>query len=206
MYSNCSRTFVTAVDVEVIKACLPETRQSRTIVHEQQTQLSAGGFAFFPTQLSGHPLLERLQHHRRRRFRRLADQQVHVIGHDHITHQQKLVPFANRSQRAHKQVSRANRSQQRQPSVTTEGHKVQIAAAVIAFQILGHERPPQEPTCNPDTWGTQHPESPYANSVDSAVVSSRHAFSSTRQIRNLVWATLYDGVGSVKGHEESASR
>jgi hypothetical protein len=80
---------------------------------------------------------------------------VHVIGHDHITHQQKLVPFTNRSQRAHKQVSCANRSQQRQPTVTTEGDKVQVAAAVIAFQILGHQWPPQEPTCNPDTWGTQ---------------------------------------------------
>src|SRR6266849_6801791 len=84
---------------------------------------------------------------------------MYVIGHNHITHQQKLVPFANRSQRAHKHVSRANRSQQRQPTVTTEGDKVQIAAAVIAFQILGHERPPQEPTCNPDTWGTQSTQS-----------------------------------------------
>src|SRR5713101_3639007 len=74
---------------------------------------------------------------------------MYVIGHDHITHQQKLVPFANRSQRAHKQVSCANRSQQRQPTVTTEGHKVQIAAAVIAFQILGHERPPKSPRVTP---------------------------------------------------------
>src|SRR5712671_4754135 len=96
---------------------------------------------------------------------------MYVIGHNHITHQQKLVPFANRSQRAHKQVSRANRSQQRQPSVTTEGHEVQIAAAVIAFQILGHERPPKSPRVTP-----------------------------TRG------APIYDGVGSVKGHEESASR
>ncbi len=92
--------FVTAVHVEVIKACLPETRQSQTIVHEGQPELPAGGFAFFPTQISRNSLFERLQHHRRCRFRWLADQQVHVIGHDYITHQQKLVAFANRSQRA----------------------------------------------------------------------------------------------------------
>src|ERR1700687_275295 len=79
---------------------------------------------------------------------------MHVIWHDHIAHQQKLVSLANHSQRAREQVSRANCSQQRQPAVTTEGDKMQIAAAVITFQILGHERP-QEPTCNPDTWGTQ---------------------------------------------------
>src|SRR6266851_5475676 len=39
---------VAAVDVEVIKAWLPETRQSQTIVQERQPQLPAGGLRFLP--------------------------------------------------------------------------------------------------------------------------------------------------------------
>jgi len=35
-------------------------------------------------------------------------------------------------------------------------YKVQIAAAIVAFQIRRHERPTQEPSCNTDTWGTRH--------------------------------------------------
>src|SRR6266849_3141938 len=83
---------------------------------------------------------------------------MHMIRHDHITHQQEFVALVNCTQGAHKQVSRTNGTQQRQSSVTTERHKMQVAAAIIAFQIPRHERPTQEPTCNPDTWGTQHPK------------------------------------------------
>src|SRR5258708_38261601 len=44
---------VTAVDVEVRKAWLPETRQLQDLGQERQTQLSASGFAFFPAQIWG---------------------------------------------------------------------------------------------------------------------------------------------------------
>src|SRR5882757_9309228 len=106
---------------------------------------------------------------------------MHMIRHDHVTHQQEFVALVNCAQRAHKQVSRTNGTQQRQSAVTTERHKVQVAAAIIAFQIFRDVRPTQEPTCNPDTWGTQHPKSPYPTPPPFAgrMLFSSHAYTKT---------------------------
>jgi hypothetical protein len=81
-------------------------------------------------------------------------------------------------------------TQQRQSSVTTERHKMQVATAIVAFQILRHQRPTQEPTCNPDTRGTQQHESPYpiAPLFAARVLFSLHA-QSKKSIHTLAWAT-----------------
>ena len=62
-----------------------------------------------------------------------------MVWHDHVSHQQKLIPLANLSQCVHEYVSRANRPQQGQPPVTAEGEKVKITAAVVTLELLGHE-------------------------------------------------------------------
>src|SRR6266581_5175024 len=64
---------------------------------------------------------------------------MHVVRHDHVSHQQKLIPLANLSQCVHEYVLRANRPQQGQPPVTAEGEKVKIAAAVVTLELLGHK-------------------------------------------------------------------
>jgi len=56
-----------------------------------------------------------------------------VLRHHHITNQQELIPVSNRSQSLHKQVARRNRAQQRNPAITAERNKGQIAAPIVAL-------------------------------------------------------------------------
>jgi hypothetical protein len=63
-----------------------------------------------------------------------------MVRHHHVSDQQKAVSLANLSQRVNEHIPCANRSQQRQTSVTTEREEMQIPTAVIALQLLRHEK------------------------------------------------------------------
>src|SRR5689334_4169661 len=76
---------------------------------------------------------------------------MHVIRHHHISHEEEFVAFPNLAQSLHKHMARPHRAQQRQSAVTTEGKKMQVAAPVVTFQALGHEKTPTRKT---DAWGT----------------------------------------------------
>ena len=97
-----------------------------------------------------------MQHRRGSALPRLADQQMQMLGHYHITDQTKSCCIAYSSQFFHQEVSRPRRFQQRQSPVTTESNKVQIAFAVIAFKTRRHrqprqkKQPPQDPGSHPE--------------------------------------------------------
>src|SRR3989442_14147313 len=74
---------------------------------------------------------------------------MHVVRHDHVSHQQKLIPLANLSQCVHEYVSRPNRPQQGQPPVTAEGEKVKISAAVVTLELLGYKAASKIPRVTP---------------------------------------------------------
>src|SRR5882762_5524170 len=151
-----------AVNIEVVKSGLPDSRQTRVSAHEWQPQLRVRNPPLAFPQVPRDALLQRFQRHRWRNLCRLADQKMHVVRHHHVPHQQKVIPLANLSEGMYKQVSRTNRPQQGQLPVTAKGDKVQITPAVIALQLLGHSQI-QSPTCNSDTWGTR--ASAYSNAV-----------------------------------------
>ncbi len=97
-----------------------------------------------------------MQHRRGSALPRLADQQVHMLGHHDVTDQTKSRCIAHSSQFFHQEVSRPRRFQKRQSPITTESDKVQIAFAIIAFKTRRHrqpqqkKQPPQDPGSYPE--------------------------------------------------------
>ena len=77
------------VDIEVVIAALPESAQ-RLVSREAQREL-----AFAPGLIPSHPareaLLEDLDDPCRSGRAGFADQQVHMLGHEHEAHQRKAI-------------------------------------------------------------------------------------------------------------------
>jgi hypothetical protein len=84
-----------AVNIEVVKSGLPESRQTRVSAHEWQPQLRVRNPPLAFPQIPRDALLQRFQHHRWRNLCWLADQKMHVLRHHHVPHQQKTIPLAN---------------------------------------------------------------------------------------------------------------
>ena len=83
-------------------------------------------------------LLHRLQNYGRRALRRFTDEQVDMFGHRYIPDQSEFVTFTDSSQRVQELVSRAYAVQQGQATITTKGQEMQVPAAVVTLEILGH--------------------------------------------------------------------
>jgi len=64
---------------------------------------------------------------------------MRVLGHHHVAHQLKTVFLSDAVQRADEHVARSRGTEERQPSVTTEGNEVQVALAVDSLEPLGHD-------------------------------------------------------------------
>src|SRR5208283_4673058 len=99
------------VHVEVIKTRLPKAARSFRLFRKGQPHLFLGCVSPLPSHFLRHALLQHLQHRRRCAFLRFADQQMHVLRHHHITHQQKAILRADARQFAHKQIPRTRRLQ-----------------------------------------------------------------------------------------------
>ena len=68
---------------------------------------------------------------------------MHMIRHHQVSHQVKPVALADFSEGLHEEIAGSHGAQQRQPPVTTEGEKMQVALPVEAFQALRLEKPPR---------------------------------------------------------------
>src|SRR5580700_8123036 len=99
--------------IEIVKPLLPKLRQ-RILRRELKCELPHNALPPPRAHLPRHPLLQNLQHGRRRPFHRLADQQMNVFRHHHESHQRKSINIANLAQRLHEQIARSFSSQQRQ--------------------------------------------------------------------------------------------
>jgi hypothetical protein len=65
-----------------------------------------------------------LHHGGRRLDLRFADQQVNVLGHDHVPGHHEMVSPAHLFQHSEKKIAPARRAQQRLPPITTAGDEV----------------------------------------------------------------------------------
>jgi hypothetical protein len=90
-------------------------------------------------QLTPHVLLEHLNRQRQLAPLGLADQQVHVLGHDHVSAHVEPVPLPNPLQRPFEDPTRLRRSQQGSAMVATEGDEVQKARLLKPLQSPGHD-------------------------------------------------------------------
>ena len=125
-------------DVEVVKAALPERRRFLEPRGKGKPEL-LGRRCSVPAQRTRYLLLQNLQDLGRIPFRRFADEQVHVLGHDHISDQSKRMSRANFMQNPYKAIASANGSEVGTPPVTTEGNEMQVAASVESFQGMADD-------------------------------------------------------------------
>ena len=103
--------FPPRIHIEVIVAALPEPAMKVSLARKRQSQLRLRS-AFSGAQFSRDTLLEYLDNFGRRAARRLADQQMNVIRHDHISNQRKLEPSAHFPQNLTRNISLARGSEE----------------------------------------------------------------------------------------------
>ena len=103
--------------VEIVEAPLPK-RWRFTFGSRKRKQRLSQRSEPFSAQRTRNFLFQNLQDLGRIPFRRFANEQMHVLGHNHITDQGKAVTRANLIEYADKTVSRSNSSQIRTPPET----------------------------------------------------------------------------------------
>ena len=81
---------------------------------------------------------ESLQHRGRSLLLRLADQQVKVLGHDHVADHHELIAAAHLLENGEKPIPTGNRAEQGLPPVTATGDEMQVSSAIIALQFPRH--------------------------------------------------------------------
>ncbi len=134
--------------IEIVEAALPEAAQ-RACVGIPQCQLRRVASAGLAAQPPRDALLEDLHYCRGRAGRGLADQQVHVLRHNHVADDAELVLAANFPENPYEHVACPRRAQQRQSTITTAGDEMKMALAVITLQSLRHRNPACNATAHP---------------------------------------------------------
>ena len=86
-------------------------------------------------------LLQNLQHGRRRPDFRLADQNVEVLGHDHVADNLKPILPPNLLEDSQENIARTPTSQKRCAFVATAGNEVKVMMTVNALQTRRHAAP-----------------------------------------------------------------
>jgi hypothetical protein len=69
---------------------------------------------------------------------RFAEEQVHVLGHDHVTDHDKTIAAADLFQHLEKEIAILPATQQGAPLITTGGDKVQVSGAVVTMESVSH--------------------------------------------------------------------
>jgi hypothetical protein len=122
--------FVFGPHIEIVEPFLPD------VLREVVEQNSLGWIPSTPRlrqNASRKSELKSLHHGRRGLDLRFADQQVNVLGHDHVAGYHEMVPPAHLLQYSEKKIATARRAQQRLPPVTTAGDEVEVSRAVISL-------------------------------------------------------------------------
>ena len=133
-------------DVKIVKARLPELRQTIVSFAEWEPELyRRRGLARLAPQAARHSLFQDLHNARRIALGRLTDEQVDVIGHHDVTHKRESVAVTHLSRNFHKQILRARGGKQGQTPVTTACDEVKMAQSVPATQSFRHNEPNQKP-------------------------------------------------------------
>jgi hypothetical protein len=79
-------------------------------------------------------------HDRRIATLRFAEEEVHVLGHHHVTDNDKTIAAADLLQHFQKEITILPATQQRASLITTGSDKVQISGAVVTMESVGHVR------------------------------------------------------------------
>jgi hypothetical protein len=96
-------------------------------------------------------LLERLHYLGGISALRFAQQQVQMLGHDHVPDDHQAIPPVHLLQHFEEEIAIRRLLQQRQPVIATGGDEVEISGAVVATKFVGHPRDVTQnlsPLCN----------------------------------------------------------
>jgi len=69
---------------------------------------------------------------------RFANQQVNVVGHHHVSDDDKTIPLPHLLQDSEQQIAPLRRGQPRLAMVTAAIDKMEVVGAVIARGMIGH--------------------------------------------------------------------
>lgn len=133
-----------APHIKVIEPSLPEARQRGVALLKIQRQLPSIRLAL-SAQAARDALLQHLNHSRRRSSGRLTDEQVDMLGHNHVTHQREAETFPYLVQDLDEDGSGAGRAQQWQATITRERNEVQMAVPIVTDELSSHEGKAQNP-------------------------------------------------------------
>lgn len=86
----------------------------------------------------GNALLQHQHHGAGRGAVRFANEQMDVLGHDHVSEERKAVAVADLTQDFEEDVAAAFGSEERQTMVTTAGDEVQVTQAIAPFKAVFH--------------------------------------------------------------------
>jgi hypothetical protein len=135
--------------IEVVKPPLPELRQQVWFA-KAKAELRVGcSPAPSATQFARNALLQDLHDRLGRSLGGLADENVDMLGHDHVPDKREAVTLPDLAQNFHEDTSCTSRTQERQAPVATAGDGVQMLLPVVAFQSLGHSGVNQRPHPSP---------------------------------------------------------
>ena len=83
-----------------------------------------------------------------------------VLRHDDVTYKGEAVAVAYLAQNLDENISGANRAQQRQTPVTSTRNKMQMTAAVVAHEFVGHGTKEKSKPRPSKSGRVGHPERP----------------------------------------------
>ena len=100
-------------------------------------------------QLARDALFQNLHHGRRRSGLGLGDEQMNMLGHHHIAHQQKLVLCADIIQDFQEEIAVTRARQQRTPLVAATRYEMKVVLSVAALEpVLQLDAPKHAPFAN----------------------------------------------------------
>jgi hypothetical protein len=121
------------IHVEIIEPSLPKSHWPILLPRKWKLELRCQFSSFSLPHRSRYSLLQNLHSLRWCHLHRFADQQMHVLRHQHIPHQRELPPRPHFLQDFHEHRLSANTIQQRPSLIATKGDEVQLLPAIVAL-------------------------------------------------------------------------
>jgi hypothetical protein len=119
-------------DVEIVKSFLPDVL--RRVIDQTKLRRSSGLRENAPRKAQ----FERLHHRRWILFFWFTDEQVNVLGHDHVSHNDEPIALAHLFEHGEKQVATFLCVKQRTALITTAGDEVQVSGSIKTFGLAVH--------------------------------------------------------------------
>ena len=84
-------------------------------------------------------MLQDCQHQRKISALRLGEEKMHMLRHDHITDDCKLMTLADLLHHFEEEIARVGSPEKGSALITTCGYKVGVSSAIVAVQVCRHE-------------------------------------------------------------------